>query len=144
MRDYGVLLASHGPLAEALLESVRVIAGELEGFETFCLGIDTSLAGIREVLGQKVQSMLRVYRQVLILCDLRGGTPANAASFLAAENPNIRLLTGVNMPMVAELTAQDTLTDDFLLELIEIGRCGICDLGDLVRENRPGDSSTDL
>ncbi len=48
---------------------------------------------------------------VLILCDLRFGTPHNAALRVASERPLVRVLAGLNLAMALEASlSQDTVT----------------------------------
>jgi len=52
---------------------------------------------------------------VLILTDMLGATPANIASCLAAQ-PSVRVLAGVNLPMLVRAVCYRTTPLDLLVE----------------------------
>jgi PTS system mannose-specific IIA component len=99
----GILIVSHGNLAEALISSVQILVGNLtkvraisirpeEAKEEIMLRIRKHLAEVDEGQG------------VVILTDLLGGTPTNLSlSFLKGEN--ILVVTGVNIPMLLTLAS---------------------------------------
>ncbi|RMH18367.1 MAG: PTS sugar transporter subunit IIA [Acidobacteria bacterium] len=96
-----VLILTHGGLAAEMLRSARVIAGDLTGFEALCLDWDDSIDTARAKVGAAVERLDRG-DGVLILTDIFGGTPSNAAkSFYRAGR--IEIVSGVNLPMVVRL-----------------------------------------
>jgi PTS system mannose-specific IIA component len=94
----GLLVISHGRLAEQLVEAVRTIVGEVDALEAVSIGwndeVDSSSKRIEEALK-------RVDRGagVLVLTDMFGGTPTNLALTLH-ERDKIEIVTGVNLPML--------------------------------------------
>ncbi|MBB1581505.1 PTS sugar transporter subunit IIA [Serratia sp. OS31] len=98
-----VIVTSHGPLAEALLSSARMVYGELPG--TSHVGLSEG-AGIEAFKQDFADELLRVSDGadgVLVLCDMLCGTPYNVACRHAFD-PNtsvpIAVVTGVNFPML--------------------------------------------
>ncbi|EKK8360993.1 PTS mannose transporter subunit IIA, partial [Salmonella enterica] len=53
----------------------------------------------------------------MIFCDMKGGSPANVAMKLASNNKKIKIVTGVNIPVIVE--AITMAKDENLDELIE-------------------------
>lgn len=96
-----VLLVTHGRLAEEMLSAARVIAGELPNFRALSLewteGIDEARARIAREVADLDQG-----DGVLILTDMFGDTPSNAALALR-ESGRVEVVTGVNLPMVVRL-----------------------------------------
>ena len=94
-----VIVATHGPLAEALLASGRMVYGELPHVYPVTL---SEQAGIKGADG------------VLVLCDMQSGTPWNVAchhAFSAQTVPPVAVVAGVNFPMLLQSEEICHLTD---------------------------------
>lgn len=114
-----VLVTTHGSLCKGLLESYEMIAGTNLAIHTLSLtdeGIET-YSNQLEVLADK----LIKEGQLLIMTDIKGGTPFNESYTLAMENPSaIQIMTGVNLPMLLE-TGLALSGERSIEELVEIG-----------------------
>jgi mannose/fructose-specific phosphotransferase system component IIA len=132
MRDYGVVLAAHGPLAAAARHSLEMLVGPVEGLETVALVPGMSREDMRRAL-EAAAVRLAAYPKLLVLCDLVGGTPCNAALELASANPRWQVVGGANMALLCELAAVDRLTPAALGELLEAGHAGLSDEGARLR-----------
>lgn len=96
----GIVVATHGRLAEELLRTAEGIVGPLERMAAVSVDSRTSVEEARTRLGDAIQSV-DAGTGVLVLTDMFGGTPANLAlTFLDAR---IEVVTGVNLPMVMKL-----------------------------------------
>jgi PTS system mannose-specific IIA component len=88
-------------MAEKLLAAARKIAGPLERFEALPLEWTDGLDEAHVKVGQAI-TRLDQGDGVLILVDIFGGTPSNAAmAFLDAGK--VEVISGVNLPMVVRL-----------------------------------------
>jgi PTS system mannose-specific IIA component len=96
-----VLLVTHGRLAEELLAAARVIAGELPNFRALSLEWTDGIDEARARIAREVADLDRG-GGVLVLTDMFGDTPSNAALALRAEG-KVEVVTGVNLPMVVRL-----------------------------------------
>jgi len=117
----GVILISHGTLAESFLQAALEILGEPEGVESICL---PKLLDEREILDavQRARRSTDKGDGVLILTDMFGGTPCNLC-FSLLEEKQVEVLTGMNLPMVLKILS--SRHDSSLPELARIGRdCG--------------------
>lgn len=114
-----IIIATHGRAAEQLLKTTEMLLGEQDnvGFIDFMPGENT------ETLIDKYNSQLlrlATTQGVIFLTDTWGGSPFNAATRLASEHPDYRVLAGVNIPMLIEtLMARDD--DPSLEQLVDIG-----------------------
>jgi PTS system mannose-specific IIA component len=94
----GLLVVSHGRLAEELVNALRTIVGSVEGLEAVSIGwddeVDKTTRRISEAL-RRVDSG----QGVLVLTDMFGGTPTNLALSLH-EAGKVEIVTGVNLPML--------------------------------------------
>ena len=126
----GIILAAHGPLPAALLESVGMILGELPQVTTVSLMPGDSLEGLIERL-RTAANEVNTDDGVLILLDMFGGTPANASALLTQQMKGVQAVTGVNLPMILETLMERTSTDsvEALAETASsAGHMGIVDI----------------
>jgi len=107
---YQLLLVSHGKLAEAMLESAEMIAGPQEEVRTLCLNPGDS----PEYFKEQIIEILEGWEgeDVMVLSDIRSGTPFNAASSLM-QRFAFRHISGFNLGMLIEaLIDRDYMTAD--------------------------------
>ena len=97
----GVLIVTHGGLATELLAAARVIAGELPNFRALSLDWSEGLEQARERIALEL-AQIDSGDGVLLLTDMYGDTPSNAALSLRAEG-RVEVVSGVNLPMVVRL-----------------------------------------
>ncbi len=99
----GVLVISHGPLAKALIRSVRSLTGRVERIR----GISVWPKDCPKRLRSQIRKTIREVDEgdgVLVLTDLLGGTPTNLSlSSLESERDRVEVVTGVNLPMLLTL-----------------------------------------
>lgn len=97
----GTLILTHGGLANEMLAAAEVITGKLRGFESLGLAWSDGVDEARARIGASLER-LDTGDGVLILTDMFGDTPTNAAlSF--AKRGRVAVVTGVNLPMVVRL-----------------------------------------
>lgn len=114
----GILIIAHAPLASALKECVAHIYG---GVPARIGAIDVLPDCDPAQVVASAQSEIEQLREdngILVLTDMFGATPANIASRLATV-PGVRVLAGVNLPMLVRGVCYracelDTLVDKAL------------------------------
>ena len=131
-RNFGILLAAHGTLAQAALESLVMLMGPQKGIETVALFPNMGREELRCIMEEKLE-VLAQYNKVLIVADLVGGTPANVAAELIAERTELQLVGGANMGFLCELAGMEELDEKVLAELLEAAHSGMQDLGTKLR-----------
>lgn len=123
----GVLILTHGKLADGLKNSVEMIMGQNESFITLGLYEGDDFSEFKENVLEHI-SLLDTGEGVLVLVDLFGASPYNSVMFnyqeIKSREKNVRLITGVNLPMVIEsLNARNYMKLDQLYE--EVMNMGI-------------------
>jgi len=107
----GLVLVTHGSLAEEFLHAVVHVVGPQEKFATVCIGPDDDM-------DQRRKDIITAVHQVdddegvIILTDMFGGTPSNLAISVLEEG-RVEVIAGVNLPMLIKLTSvrqTETLT----------------------------------
>lgn len=136
----GILLISHGPLADALKDTVQVLDPEQgEPLGALSLAWDEAPESASARL-QKAIARADRGRGVVLLTDMFGGTPSNLAlAFL--QKGRIEIVTGVNLPMVVKaraLAREGKQPSEMARTLVEKGRRAIVAAGELMEtEKRP-------
>jgi PTS system mannose-specific IIA component len=101
----GGVIVTHGQLANELVSAAEMIVGEIHHIIAVSIGWHDEVDISREQIERAIQQV-DSGAGVLLLTDMFGGTPTNiAASFLGQAS--VEVVTGVNLPMVIKLAAQD-------------------------------------
>lgn len=120
-----LILMSHGNLASALIESAKMILGDLSDYDIVSMQVDDTFNDVEE----KLISILNKHKDknILIMTDIYGGTPFNIASKFYRKNDNICLISGVNLDMVIEYFSSDMHdnTKKLIDELISVSKDSI-------------------
>ena len=117
----GLLLVTHGDLAKSLLNSAALIMGEAPLIESYGLYHGDDVDELKDKVQLAIQ---RLYDQsegdgVLILVDLFGGSPYNAAAS-CLKHAHMECVAGMNFPMILGiLENRDRVS---LEDLPEIGK----------------------
>ena len=97
----GIVIASHGELAQGIKMSAEMIVGHQEYMQVCTL---MPSQGPEDIYNQ-VQEAIQTFPEqtdVLFLVDLWGGTPFNQIQKIVQEHENYALVTGMNLGMVIE------------------------------------------
>jgi len=97
----GLVVATHGELAAALLRTAEGIVGPVERAVAVSVDARTSVEEARARLATAIHKVGEDGEGVLVLTDMFGGTPANLALTFLEEQ--IEVVTGVNLPMLLKL-----------------------------------------
>lgn len=97
----GLVIITHGKLADEFLQVAEQISGKQEGIETVCIAEQDNIEEKREELLRKVK-VVDDGSGVIVLTDMFGGTPSNIA-ISVTQDENIEALAGINLPLLIEL-----------------------------------------
>lgn len=98
----GLVLVTHGRLAEEFRNAVEHVVGPQPSFETVSIGADDDMEQRRRDIVAAVASA-DTGTGVIILTDMFGGTPSNLA-ISVMETGRIEVIAGVNLPMLIKLS----------------------------------------
>ena len=99
----GLVLVTHGRLAEEFRNAVEHVVGPQQSFETVSIGADDDMEQRRRDIVQAV-AKADTGSGVIILTDMFGGTPSNLA-ISVMEPGRIEIIAGVNLPMLIKLSS---------------------------------------
>jgi PTS system mannose-specific IIA component len=120
----GLVLVSHGRIAESFLEVSQEILGPVEGVRVVSLAEPIDQEKVMEDI-QRARNEIEEGQGILILTDMFGGTPANLC-FSLLEDSTVEVLTGMNLPMILKI-----LSDRRDANLVDLARIAM----DCGREN---------
>ncbi len=97
----GLVLVTHGRLAEELRSAMEHVVGPQRAVATVCIGPDDDMERRREDIRESIASVDQG-DGVVLLTDILGGTPCNLAVSLA-DKTRVDVIAGVNLPLLVKL-----------------------------------------
>jgi PTS system mannose-specific IIA component len=106
----GIVVVTHGRVAEELVGAARTIQGELPGIAAVSIGWGDDAAAASAAIERGIAQAGG--EATLILTDMFGGTPTNLSlPFLSGR---VEIVTGVSLPMIIKAAG---LRDGALVEV---------------------------
>lgn len=131
----GILLISHGQLADGMYSAVKMIAGEAANVYTTSLVPSDGPEQFKEKL-HKIQGELDKYDEVFVFADLFGGSPCNTTFSEYVNRHNYHFITGMNFPMILTAILQP---EESVESLMNAGKEGIVDVRQMMAAMQSGD-----
>jgi mannose PTS system EIIA component len=118
----GIVLVTHGKLAEEFRHAVEHVVGPQKFIETVSIGPEDDMDQRRQDIVDAVANANDGHG-VIILTDMFGGTPSNL-SISVMENGKTEVIAGMNLPMLIKLAGvrSDNNMERALAEASEAGR----------------------
>lgn len=133
----GIILASHGRLAEGMLDTLQIFSGDIKQIKSLCLLAGDDVSAFLE----KMQGAMKEVDEgdgVIIFCDLLFGSPCNCSARILNEcnnQNNIGVITGMNLSMILEfIGARETGMD--IETIVQTGQQGIVDFGKMMEARK--------
>ncbi len=99
----GIVLVTHGRLAEELTAAVEHVVGPQTNIRCVCIGPDDDMEQRRrDILDSVAQA--DGGDGVIVLTDMFGGTPSNLAISIM-DKAHVEVIAGVNLPMLVKLAS---------------------------------------
>lgn len=98
----GMVLVTHGRLAEELRHAMEHVVGPQQAVATVCIGPEDDLEHTRADIRRSIDSVDQG-DGVVVLTDMFGGTPSNLAMQMAGGEKPVEVLAGVNLPLLVKL-----------------------------------------
>lgn len=99
----GLVLVTHGRLAEEFLQALEHIVGPQEKVATVCIGPDDDMEERRQEIIEKVKA-IHDGDGVVLLTDMFGGTPSNLA-ISVLDQGKVEVIAGINLPLLIKLAS---------------------------------------
>jgi PTS system mannose-specific IIA component len=97
----GIVVVTHGRVAEELVNAARTIVGELPAVAAVSIGWTDDPAAANAAIQRGLEEAGG--GDALVLTDMFGGTPTNLSLPFLSER--VEIVTGVNLPMIIKASA---------------------------------------
>jgi mannose PTS system EIIA component len=97
----GMILVTHGNLAEEFVHAMEHVVGDQQAVATVCIGPNDDMERRRREIADAI-TKVDSGDGAIILTDLFGGTPSNLAISLMKAG-KIEVIAGINLPMLIRL-----------------------------------------
>ncbi|NND50314.1 MAG: PTS sugar transporter subunit IIA [Rhizobiales bacterium] len=105
----GLVLVTHGQLADEFRAALEHVVGPQEAIETISIGPDDDMEQRRKDILAAVKRV-DSGSGVTVLTDMFGGTPSNLAISIMDQG-HVEVIAGVNLPMLIKLASKRTDSD---------------------------------
>ena len=99
----GLVIVTHGRLAEEFLSAMEHVVGRQRAVETVCIGAEDDMERRRQDILEAVDRV-DAGDGVILLTDMFGGTPSNLA-ISVMEQTRAEVIAGLNLPMLIKLAS---------------------------------------
>lgn len=97
----GMILVTHGKLAEEFVNAMEHVVGRQEAVATVCIGPNDDMEKRRKEIAEAIKAV-DSGEGAIVLTDLFGGTPSNLAISLMKAG-KVEVIAGINLPMLIRL-----------------------------------------
>ena len=97
----GLILVTHGRLAEEFISAMEHVVGEQPAVEPVCIGPQDDIEQRRRDIASAI-AKVDDGDGTIVLTDLFGGTPSNLAISLL-DPGKVEVIAGINLPMLIRL-----------------------------------------
>lgn len=133
----GIVLASHGEMAQGLLQTTTLFFGEQPQLVARCLMANDNPDDFMEVLREAIKEV-DTGDGVIVMCDMLFGSPCNCMARICGEdieNDKLQVVCGMNLAMALQMLATREAQPVTPEELIDAGNQGIADLKATLKAN---------
>ncbi|MBQ2655755.1 MAG: PTS sugar transporter subunit IIA [Erysipelotrichaceae bacterium] len=133
----GIVITSHGPMAQGILETSKLFFGEQPQIKACCLSAEDNPDDFVNVLKDAVKEV-DTGDGVIVFCDMLFGSPCNCMARIIAEDmesDKVQVITGVNLAMILQTLSVREANDVDVAELLKAGNDGIADLKAILKAN---------
>jgi len=133
----GIVITSHGPMAQGILDSSKLFFGDQPQMKACCLSAEDNPDDFVDVLKNAIAEV-DTGEGVYIFCDILFGSPCNCLARIVGtdlDDDKVQVITGVNLPMILQILAVREGGDTTPEEMINSGKDGIADLKATLKAN---------
>lgn len=133
----GIIITSHGEMANGILDTSKLFFGEQPQMKAFCLKATDNPDDFVEVLKKGIEEV-DTGDGVIVFCDMLFGSPCNCMARIVGadlDSDKIQVITGVNLAMILQILAVRESGEVSVQDLLDAGNQGIADLKAVLKAN---------
>lgn len=104
------IIAAHGRYAQEVKNSCQMITGQTTNIAAVTFTEDM---GVTDVL-ESYNAVYSPENETVIIVDIVGGTPCNAAQMFRAKYPEIKIVSGLSLGLIIPLSLGESLEGAFI------------------------------
>jgi len=118
----GVVLVTHGRLAQEFRTALEHVVGEQEKFATISINPCDNIESRRDDIIEAIESV-DGGQGVIVISDMFGGTPSNLAISMM-DRENLEVIAGANLPLLIKVASvrKDNSLEDTVTQALYSGR----------------------
>ncbi len=118
----GVVLVTHGRLAQEFRTALEHVVGEQENFATISINPCDNIESRRDDIVEAIESV-DGGQGVIVISDMFGGTPSNLAISMM-DRENLEVIAGANLPLLIKVASirKDNSLEDTVTQALYSGR----------------------
>lgn len=128
-----IVLLSHGNLCQGMKDTVEMIIGKQERLHALSLYSDSGISEFSEKLDEFVKK--NADSEIIFVTDLFGGSVNNTVVERYVDLPKVKILTGMNLPLVIELIMGEEMEEQNIEQAIMVGQKNIMKMNGIVLMN---------
>lgn len=101
----GILIVAHNEYAKALIDTSKMIYGEVENIEAVSFVHGEGLEILKNKILDKIKT-INTSDGCIVLLDVFGGTPMNASVMALGEREDVSFVYGTNISMLLEVLSR--------------------------------------
>ncbi|MCM6811004.1 PTS fructose transporter subunit IIA [Pediococcus pentosaceus] len=126
-----IILASHGELAKGMKNTLNMIVGDQANIKAYSAYDEENIDFVSDI-NKEIQN--RNDEELIIVTDVMGGSVNNAMTELVLKNPDVFLVTGMNLPFVLSLATYCSRVDfEAINNLVIEGRKGLINVNEVIQ-----------
>lgn len=128
MKKRAFLLVTHGDMGIETVKSLELLMGEQKNVTGLGLHQGESVDDLKNKVLEVLDNNNDQYDETIILVDLLGGSPSNIALRSLANYRDLKIITGLNLPVLINLinfTDTEDDTNKLIKDSIEVGQNGM-------------------
>lgn len=112
MMKRAFLVITHGDMGIETVKSMELLMGPSENVRALGLHPGESVDQLRDTVYEVIDNNEAAYDETVILVDLLGGSPSNVSLSTLAKNREMKIVTGLSLPLLVNILNFSESEDD--------------------------------
>ncbi|KRN58475.1 PTS sugar transporter subunit IIA [Limosilactobacillus secaliphilus] len=128
MTKRAFLVVTHGDMGVETVKSLELLMGEQKNVSALGLHEGENVDALKDKVVEVLDKNAKEYDETVVIVDLLGGSPSNVALRSLANYHELKIVTGLSMPLLINLVNFTDSEDDtvkLINDSIKVARDGI-------------------
>ena len=128
MKKRAFLVVTHGDMGVETVKSLELLMGEQKNVSALGLHEGENVDALKDKVVEVLDKNAKEYDETVVIVDLLGGSPSNVALRSLANYHELKIVTGLSMPLLINLVNFTDSEDDtvkLINDSIKVAQDGI-------------------